>query len=146
MNNEKNVNMLDPNKFFTIGGQVVNIRQREYNGNITKYLMVEDATNPDYPNQFEVEFYRDKAELVNEVKVGDFITANINFNGRKWEKDGEIKGAFLRLKAWKVEVGNQQGQAGGYPQPQPQGNTGFYRQAPAAQVAADVSLNDKFPF
>jgi len=100
-----NVNMLDPSKFFNISGFVVNIRDREYNGTLTKYIMI-DCTNPEYPNHYEVEFYKDKADLVSGVNVGDYITANINFGGRKWEdkNTGEIKGAFFSLKGWKVEI------------------------------------------
>ena len=50
----QNVNMLDPSKFFSIEGYVVNIREREYNDTITKYIMIEDDSNPDWPNFFEV--------------------------------------------------------------------------------------------
>ena len=98
--NDNNVNMLDPSKFFSISGNVANIREREYNGTVTKYIMIEDDSNPDWPNFFEVEFYKDKADLVSGVKVGDFITCQINFGGRKWEdkNTGEVKGAFFSLK------------------------------------------------
>ena len=106
---DNDIDMLDPNKFFKISGNVANIREREYNGNVTKYLMIEDNSNPDWPNYFEVEFYKDKAVLVGAVQVGDFITCNINFGGRKWEdkNTGEIKGCFFSLKGWKVQIGNE---------------------------------------
>ena len=117
MSNENDINMLDPTKFFKISGNVTNIRERVYNDTTTKYLMIEDASNADWPNYFEVEFYKDKANLITGVNVGDFVTCNINFGGRKWEdkNTGEIKGCFFSLKGWKVEVSNgvqqfQQGQ------------------------------------
>jgi hypothetical protein len=122
MSNENNVNILDGSKFFQISGNVANIRERSYNDTITKYLMIEDVTNPEWPNYFEVEFYKDKADLITTVKVGDFITCHINFGGRKWEdkNTGEIKGAFFSLKGWKVESQSQsqQFQQGAHPQHQ----------------------------
>ena len=52
-----NVNILDQDTYFVISGlNVHNIREREYKGTTTKYAMIEDASNPDYPNYFEVEF------------------------------------------------------------------------------------------
>ena len=116
------INILDPNAFFKISGNVHNIREREYNGTVTKYLMIEDNSNPEWPNFYEVEFYKDKANLVTGVNIGDFVTCNINFGGRKWEdkNTGEIKGCFFSLKGWKIEVANssQQFQQGQHPQHQ----------------------------
>jgi|11_taG_2_1085331.scaffolds.fasta_scaffold01896_11 hypothetical protein len=116
------INILDPNAFFKISGNVHNIREREYNGTVTKYLMIEDNSNPEWPNFYEVEFYKDKANLVTGVNVGDFVTCNINFGGRKWEdkNTGEIKGCFFSLKGWKIEAANssQQFQQGQHPQHQ----------------------------
>ena len=108
------INILDPNAFFKISGNVHHIREREYNGTVTKYLMIEDDSNPEWPNYYEVEFYKDKANLVTGVQVGDFVTCNINFGGRKWQdkNTGEIKGCFFSLKGWKIEVtGNPTPQA-----------------------------------
>mgnify|MGYP003949170789 CR=1 FL=1 len=144
----QNVNMLDPSKFFSIEGYVVNIREREYNDTITKYIMIEDDSNPDWPNFFEVEFYKDKADLVSGVKNGDFITCQINFGGRKWEKDGEIKGAFFSLKGWKAEVRQSQASApiGAPPQAQapqqfqqPQQAQPFQQGAPIPQEFQQVA-------
>lgn len=136
--NDNNVNMLDPSKFFSISGNVANIREREYNGTVTKYIMIEDDSNPDWPNFFEVEFYKDKADLVSGVKNGDFITCQINFGGRKWEKDGEIKGAFFSLKGWKAEVRQSQASAPIGAPPQAQAPQQFQQPQPAFQQGAPI--------
>lgn len=147
---DNNIDILDDSKYFMISGNVVNVRQREYNGNITKYVMIEDLTNAQYPNYFEVEFYKDKAELVANVKEGDFITCNINFGGRKWEdkETGEVKGSFFSLKGWKVQIANEihqyaQGQHPQYHPPvnQPSTHTESMAQA-QAQVPTMPNIDD----
>ena len=54
--------------------------------------------------------------------MGDFITCNINFGGRKWtdKTTGEVKGTFFSLKGWKLEKANesQQFQNNAHPQHQ----------------------------
>lgn len=120
MSEDNNVSILDPNKFFKISGKVENIRERVYNDKVTQYVMIEDVSNAEYPNYFEVEFYGDKAKLVSPIKVGDYVTCNINFGGRKWidKNTGEINGAFFSLKGWKITIGDEtaQYQRGGNPE------------------------------
>ena len=152
MSDQNDVNILDPNKFFKISGQVVNVRERIYNENKTKYVMIEDVSNAEYPNYFEVEFYKDKAELVGAVQVGNFITCNINFGGRKWtdQNTGEVKGAFFSLKGWKIEVANQgqaqQFQQGQHPQhQQPIYTPPQHQQTPQAAFAQEQPITGSDP-
>ena len=155
MSDQNDVNILDPNKFFKISGQVVNIRERVYNENVTKYVMIEDVSNAEYPNYFEVEFYKDKAELVGAVQVGNFVTCNINFGGRKWEdkNTGEVKGAFFSLKGWKIEVANQgqaqqsqQFQQGQHPQyQQPVYTPPQHQQTPQQAFAQEQPMQTQNP-
>jgi len=61
-------------------------------------------TDDKYPQRIPIEFTQDKCELLNGLKVGETIIANVNIGGRCWNnpKTGEDK-YFLSLHGWKVE-------------------------------------------
>tara|TARA_Y100001938_G_C8074592_1_gene425205 strand:+ start:659 stop:967 length:309 start_codon:yes stop_codon:yes gene_type:complete len=62
-------------------------------------------TNEEYSQIFEVQFIKEKISYLDDVKVGDNITVNVNVNGREWENpDTGIMKYFVSLNAWKLEV------------------------------------------
>ena len=66
--------------------------------------------NSDYPQSILVELVNDKTRLLDQYKVGDVVTCEINLRGRKWvNPKGEAK-YFNTIQAWKVfqaEVSHQ---------------------------------------
>jgi len=60
------------------------------------------TTQEQYPQDILVEFHQDKTDLLNAVKVGEYITVGINIRGRLWvSPQGENK-YFNTITGWRV--------------------------------------------
>ena len=72
------------------------------------------TTDEQYPQHIQIEFVKDKIELLNTYKVGDNVKVNINLRGREWvNPQGETK-YFNSIQGWRIEKVNEGEQA---PQP-----------------------------
>jgi hypothetical protein len=61
------------------------------------------TTDEQYPQHILVEFLQDKADLLNQVQVGEPIKVSINLRGREWQSpQGEIK-YFNSITGWKID-------------------------------------------
>jgi hypothetical protein len=62
-------------------------------------------TGGDYPQFILVQFTQDKCELLNNLKIGDFVSVNYNIRGREWANPttGEIK-YFNSIEGWSIEL------------------------------------------
>lgn len=67
-------------------------------------IVLEDDSNPKYPNYIPCQVVQDRCDLVTGLKVGDEITASINLRGREWinPKDGVPK-YFVSVEIWKLQ-------------------------------------------
>lgn len=66
-------------------------------------------TDEQYPQPINVEFLKDKTDLLNSVKVGDSVKVGINIRGREWTSpQGEVK-YFNSIVGWRIEkvTGNE---------------------------------------
>jgi Protein of unknown function (DUF3127). len=64
-------------------------------------LIIETIGN--YPQFVNLEFTKDKIDLLDPYKVGDNVTVSYNINGRRWESpQGEVK-YFNSIIAWRIE-------------------------------------------
>lgn len=74
-----------------------------------EFVLITDE-NSDYPQFITIQLIQDKTRLLDQYKVGDVVTCEINIEGRKWvNPEGEAK-YFNTIKAWKVfqaEVSHQ---------------------------------------
>jgi hypothetical protein len=62
------------------------------------------TTDDMYPQVLEIECVQDKTDLLNTVKVGEFVEVSINLRGREYaKKDGSI-GYFNSINAWRIEA------------------------------------------
>ena len=69
-------------------------------------LILEDASNPMYPQYITVEFTQDKTALLDQFKAGQTVTVNINIKGRKWvSPQGEEK-YFNTIEGWRIVAGD----------------------------------------
>lgn len=63
------------------------------------------TTEEQYPQHVMIEFVQDKCDLLNDLKVGDFVKVSINLRGREWQSpQGETK-YFNSIQGWRVEKG-----------------------------------------
>lgn len=61
------------------------------------------TTDEQYPQMIMVEFIQDKADLLNNFKVGQDVKVSINLRGREWiNPQGEAK-YFNAIQGWRVE-------------------------------------------
>jgi len=61
------------------------------------------TTDEQYPQSIMIEFVQDKADLLNEISVGQDVKVSINLGGREWvNPQGETK-YFNSIKGWRIE-------------------------------------------
>lgn len=61
------------------------------------------TTDEQYPQMIMVEFLQDKADLLNNYKVGQDVKVSINLRGREWiNPQGEAK-YFNSINGWRIE-------------------------------------------
>lgn len=64
-------------------------------------------TGGEYAQYIPIEFFKDKIDLLDGLKVGDDVTVHTNLRGRKWESpQGEVK-YFPSVEGWKIESGSK---------------------------------------
>ena len=63
----------------------------------------EEANGKTYINIIKLQASQNKADLLNDMNVGDELKGQFNLRGSKWEKDGKTS-YFTNLDAWKIEV------------------------------------------
>jgi len=57
-----------------------------------------------YPQTILVEFNQDKCDLLNNFRVGQSVTVDINLRGREWvNPQGETK-YFNTIQGWKIQA------------------------------------------
>ena len=62
------------------------------------------TTDEQYPQDILIEFPQDKADLLNDIQVGQTDKVSINIGGREWTNpQGDVK-YFNSIKGWKIEV------------------------------------------
>ena len=62
-------------------------------------------TGGDYPQFITIQFTQDKCDLLNNLRMGDFVSVNYNIRGREWAdpKTGTMK-YFNAIEGWSVEL------------------------------------------
>lgn len=61
-------------------------------------------TDEQYPQPINIEFLKDKTDLLSAFKVGDTVKVGINLRGREWvSPQGETK-CFNSIVGWRVEA------------------------------------------
>ncbi|WP_158839333.1 DUF3127 domain-containing protein [Polaribacter sp. L3A8] len=71
------------------------------------------TTDDQYPQMINIEFQQDKADLLNNYKVGQDVKVSINLRGREWiNPQGEAK-YFNSIVGWRIENLSQGASAGG---------------------------------
>ena len=89
-----------------ISGKVVLIEPtHQISDNFQKRnIVIEYATNPEYPEVISLEFVQDRTELLDNYEVGQEVTVWFDVTGRKWEApDGTTK-YFNTLKGWRIQL------------------------------------------
>jgi hypothetical protein len=75
------------------------------------------TTEEQYPQSIMIEFTQDKADLLNNYRVGDAVKVSINLGGREWvNPQGETK-YFNSIKGWRIEKLQSEAPAQSAPMP-----------------------------
>ena len=84
-----------------ITGEIIRIGDKLEFGNDFCKVEVVIKTDDKYPQEIPIEFFReDKIALIQNVRVGDTITAHCNLQGREWKDHDKW---FLSLSCWRIE-------------------------------------------
>lgn len=90
-------------------GKIILIREEEkISDRFTKReIVLEYATNPQYPESVLFQFVQDRCELLDNFKVGQEVTIHFDLKGRKWTNpQGEDK-YFNTLQGWRISEAGQ---------------------------------------
>ena len=61
------------------------------------------VTEEQYPQPINIEFLKEKGDLLNQLNEGDKVKVSINIGGREWTSpQGDVK-YFNSITGWKVE-------------------------------------------
>ena len=67
-------------------------------------------TGGDFSDTFQMEFQKDKCNLLDKFKVGDQVEVSYNLRGRSWTK-GDKTSYFVTLAAWRISQGEESNMA-----------------------------------
>jgi hypothetical protein len=70
------------------------------------------ADNKEYPEYRKLEVTQDKCALLDNIKVGQEITCQVNMKGRLWRNPQGIEACFNTDQVWKIEQSNFQPDSG----------------------------------
>ena len=120
--------------------QVVSDRFRK------RVIVIDNATDPQYPSPVSVEFVQDRVDLLDDYKPGQRVKAWFDLRGRKWtDRNGQVR-YFTTVQGWRIQSEEaQQPQAGGYADVN-MGNIPPVPPAPAQPAAAGGGGLDDIPF
>ena len=66
------------------------------------FVLVTDH-DKDYPQHIQLEFHKDKCQLLDKFKVGQEVKVGININGREWtDPEGNLK-HFNSIVGWFIK-------------------------------------------
>lgn len=66
------------------------------------------TTEEQYPQHLSIEFVQDKADLLNELKIGDEVKVSINLRGREWTSPEGVTKYFNTIQGWRIEKNQSQ--------------------------------------
>lgn len=70
-------------------------------GSLKRSIVIK--TDDKYPQILEVEFWNDKADLLNMLRQNEKVSIDVNLNGRLWEsKDGK-QVVFMSLTGYRID-------------------------------------------
>jgi hypothetical protein len=67
-------------------------------------LILEYIENPQYPEYLKFEAIQDRANLLDNVKVGEDVEVFFNLRGRPWTDKTGKKTYFNSMQLWKINV------------------------------------------
>jgi hypothetical protein len=77
---------------------------QEIKGFTKREFILLDVSNLEYPQYIKFELYKDKADILDKLKVGDTVEVEFNIKGRSWTNpEGKVI-YFNTLQAWKVKA------------------------------------------
>ncbi len=69
-----------------------------------RQLVIEEDSNPKYPQIVVMDFVQDKTALLDNLNTNDRVTVDFNFNGRAYQKPGEETKYFSGIQGWKLSI------------------------------------------
>lgn len=93
------------------------------------WIRIDEDT--EYPQIIEVEFIKEKCELMNKYNSGDKVTIDVNLRGRVVEKDGKTR-CYNSLNAWRIRGVASAGGSGKMSAPIPSSGSPLPFQVPGA--------------
>lgn len=107
--------------------------QQTFSSGFTKKEMVVTVADGNYPQDISLEFLKEKADLLNDLNVGDSVTVTFDIRGREY--NGRY---FNNLVGWKISQGASD-------TPAPSQDAAAKPLAPPPHFADDID-GDDIPF
>jgi hypothetical protein len=71
------------------------------NGFTKRLLVIE--TEETYPQKLPIEFVKEKAELLNNIRQGQEVTVSVNIRGNEYQDRNGITRFGLSFQGWKID-------------------------------------------
>lgn len=83
-------------------GKIKQVFETEIKNNFTKRIFWIEEIGEKFANTFKLELWKDDCNMIDNYKVGDYVTVYIDIKGKLYEKDGT---SFVNntLKCWNIE-------------------------------------------
>lgn len=86
----------------TITGTVQSIGELFEKGDFKKKSLIVKEDKDKYPQTFEIEFIKDKEELLDLISIGDKVKVDVNLRCREWNSpSGDLK-YFPSFAGWRI--------------------------------------------
>lgn len=105
-----------------VTGKVKTVFPTETKGNFSfRILWLTAEHETQYPQTLEIQFPKEKGDLLNGLNEGDIVTVDFNLRGRVWNNGNEDK-VFNTVSGWKLSKNNT-AQPAAYSDKSPQNDT-----------------------
>jgi hypothetical protein len=85
-----------------LSGVIKKVFNTESFGNFEKRIFWIEEIQEKYKNIFQLELWKKDVAMIDNYKVGDYVTVYIDIKGKHWQS-GEKEGVMNSLKCWNIE-------------------------------------------
>lgn len=85
-------------------GKIIQVFEtKTYNNNFSKRLFWIKEVAEKYSNTFELQLWKDDCSMIDNYRVGDYITAYIDIKGDSFKRKDGGDAVINSLKCWNIE-------------------------------------------
>jgi len=84
-------------------GKIKQVFQTETYNNFDKRIFWIQELAEKFANTFQLELWKDDCKMIDNYKVGDYVTIYIDIKGKSFNRKDGTEGVINTLKCWNIE-------------------------------------------